>query len=197
MRGSELGFPTPSLDTRGRFVSYEIRKATLQDRDILESLIARSARQLGAQDYTVEQIEGALRGAFGVDTQLIQDGTYFVVESENLIIGCGGWSRRRTLFGGDSHFERSDSELDSRVEPGKIRAFFVAPEHARKGIGTSILKHCEDDARSFGFARLELMATLPGVRLYAKHGYESGPPIQYELAPGLNIEFVPMRKTLE
>lgn len=176
-------------------MSYEIREATLQDRDTLKTLITRSARQLGAQDYTAEQIEGALRGAFGVDTQLIQDGTYFVVESDGQIIGCGGWSRRRTLFGGDSHTERSADELDPCVEPGKIRAFFVAPEYARKGIGTLILKHCEDDARSFGFLRLELMATLPGVRLYAKHGYVAGSPIQYELAPELNIEFVPMRKT--
>lgn len=175
--------------------SYEIREATLQDRDTLKTLIARSVRQLGAQDYTAEQIEGALHGAFGVDTQLIQDRTYFVVESEGQIIGCGGWSRRRTLFGGDSHASRSAVELDPGVEPGKIRAFFVAPEHARKGVGTIILKHCEDHARSFGFLRLELMATLPGVRLYAKHGYVSGFPIQYELAPGLNIEFVPMRKT--
>lgn len=177
-------------------MSYEIRKATLQDREALEMLIARSARQLGAQDYTTEQIEGALRGAFGVDTQLIQDGTYFVVESEGKIVGCGGWSRRRTLFGGDSHVERSAAELDPRIEPGKIRAFFVAPEHARHGIGTIILKRCEEEARSFGFLCLELMATLPGVRLYAKHGYTAGSPLQYELAPGLNIEFVPMLKTL-
>lgn len=177
-------------------MSYEIRRATLQDRDTLETLIARSARQLGLQDYTAEQIEGALRGAFGVDTQLIQDETYFVVESEGQIVGCGGWSRRRTLFGGDSHAERSAAELDPRVEPAKIRAFFVAPEHARKGIGTAILKRCEDDARSFGFSRLELMATLPGVRLYAQQGYVPGSPVQYELAPGLKIEFVPMSKTL-
>lgn len=177
-------------------MGYEIRRATLQDRDTLETLIARSARQLGVQDYTAEQIEGALHGAFGVDTQLIQDGTYFVVESEGQIVGCGGWSRRRTLFGGDSHAERSAAELDPRVEPAKIRAFFVAPEHARKGIGTAILKCCEDDARSFGFSRLELMATLPGVRLYAQQGYVLGSPIQYELAPGLKIEFVPMSKTL-
>lgn len=184
------------LDTRNYLVRYELRQATPQDRETLEALIARSARQLGAQDYTAEQIEGALQGAFGVDTQLIQDGTYFVVESKGRIVGCGGWSRRRTLFGSDSHVERSDTELDPHVEPGKIRAFFVAPEHARKGIGTAILKRCEDDARSFGFSRLELMATLPGVRLYAKHGYVAGSPLQYELAPGLNIEFVPMSKTL-
>lgn len=175
---------------------YQIRKATFQDRGVLETLIARSARQLGAQDYTAEQIEGALRGAFGVDTQLIKDGTYFVVESEGQIVGCGGWSRRRTLFGGDSHTERNPAELDPRVEPGKIRAFFVAPEHARKGIGTLILKHCEEDARSLGFSYLELMATLPGVRLYARQGYVSGTPIQYDLSPKLKIEFVPMKKRL-
>lgn len=175
---------------------YGLRKASLQDREHLETLIARSARELGAQDYTTEQIEGALHGAFGVDTQLIQDGTYFVVESEGKIVGCGGWSRRRTLFGGDSHVERSAAELDHRVKPAKIRAFFVAPEHARKGIGTAILKRCEDDALSFGFSRLELMATLPGVRLYVQQGYVPGSPVQYELAPGLKIEFVPMSKTL-
>jgi GNAT superfamily N-acetyltransferase len=177
------------------FAPYELRKAALQDRDALETLIARSVRRLGAQDYTAEQIEGALRGAFGVDTQLIQDGTYFVVESEGRIVGCGGWSHRRTLFGGDSHTERSAAELDPCVEPGKIRAFFVAPEHARKGIGTMILNHCEDDARSLGFSRMELMATLPGARLYAQHGYLSGSPIQYELSPGLKIEFLPMSKS--
>lgn len=184
------------MDAQDRFMRYELRQATPQDRETLEALIARSARQLGTQDYTAEQIESALRGAFGVDTQLIQDGTYFVMESEGRIVGCGGWSRRRTLFGGDSHAERSASELDPRVEPGKIRAFSVDPEYARKGIGTAILKRCEDDARSFGFSRLELMATLPGVRLYAQQGYVADPPIQYELAPGLNIEFVPMSKTL-
>ena len=120
----------------------------------------------------------------------------FVAESEDRIVGCGGWSRRHALFGGDGHAERSTTELDPRAEAARIRAFFVAPEHARKGIGTAILKRCEHDARLFGFSRLELMATLPGARLYAQYGYLSDPPIQYELAPGLDIEFVPMRKTL-
>ena len=177
-------------------MDYALRKAKLQDRHDLEALIVRSARQLGAQDYTAEQTEGALRGAFGVDTQLIEDGTYFVVESEGRIVGCGGWSRRRTLFGGDRHTERSVAELDPRTEAGKIRAFFVDPEHARKGIGTAILRQCETDARSFGFSRLELMSTLPGARLYKQHGYLPGAPINYELAPGLTIEFIPMSKTL-
>ncbi|MBI3545142.1 MAG: GNAT family N-acetyltransferase, partial [Gammaproteobacteria bacterium] len=173
---------------------YKLRNATLQDHAALEALIARSARQLGAQDYTAPQIEGALRGAFGVDTQLIQDETYFVVESPADIVACGGWSRRRTLFGGDKHAARSAAELDPGTEAGKIRAFFVAPEHARQGIATIILQRCEADARAFGFSRLELMATLPGARFYSQHGYLPGASIQYELAPGLKIEFVPMHK---
>ena len=94
---------------------YELRKATVSDRDALNVLIARSVRELSAQEYTPEQIEGALQGAFGVDTQLILDGTYYVVESEGIILGCGGWSCRRTLFGGDSHTVRDAAELDPRA----------------------------------------------------------------------------------
>lgn len=162
----------------------------------LESLIARSARQLGSTDYTPEQIEGALKGAFGVDTCLIQDGTYFVVEADNIIVGCGGWSRRKTLFGGDSGAARDDEELDPAIQPAKIRAFFVDPDHARKGIGKAILEHCESEALAHGFRQCELMATLPGLRLYRKYGYVAGTPIQYQLESGTAIEFVPMRKTI-
>ena len=184
------------VDKLSTFMPYELRKATLRDRDTLEAHIALSARHLGAEDYTAEQIEGALRGAFGVVTQLILDGTYYVVELEGEIVGCGGWSRRQTLFGGDSHEERNAAELDPNSDPAKIRAFFVSSEHARKGIGTLILKHCEDEARSFGYRRAELMSTLPGLRFYSRHGYIADDPIQYELGPGLTIEFVPMSKNL-
>ena len=175
---------------------YQLRKATLADQACLEALIARSARTLGARDYTAEQIEGALRGTFGVDTQLIIDGTYFVAESGGEILGCGGWSRRRTLFGGDTGTSRDCSELDPRTEPAKIRAFFVDPTHARKGIGRALLKRCETDARAHGFLRAELMATLPGVRLYGPLGYTARSLVHHELAPGLTIEFVPMHKSI-
>jgi GNAT superfamily N-acetyltransferase len=178
-------------------VRYRLRNATLQDRAALRDLIARSARKLSAADYEPEQVEGALRGAFGVDTQLIADGTYFVViEAEGTIVGCGGWSYRRTLFGGDTRAERDAGELDPRVDAAKVRAFFVDPDHARKGIGTLLLEHCEAQARARGFRRAELMATLPGVRLYAARGYVAGKPILYEVAPGVPIEFVPMRKVI-
>lgn len=173
-----------------------VRKASVEDREALQRLIARSARELSAGDYSPEQIEGALRGAFGVDSQLIHDGTYFVVESDGAIVGCGGWSYRRTLFGSDSRAERDAGELDPSTEPAKIRAFFVDPAHARRGIGTMLLQKCESEARERGFARVELMGTLPGVRLYAARGYEPAPMVRYEVAPGVAIEFVPMSKRI-
>jgi GNAT superfamily N-acetyltransferase len=176
---------------------YQLRAATRADADALKLLIARSARELSAQDYSREQIEGALQGAFGVDTQLIDDGTYFVVEFEGRAVGCGGWSRRRTLFGGDAHRERDAGELDPRVDAAKIRAFFVDPDHARRGIGRALLERCESEARAHGFRRLELMGTLPGVRLYQALGYKPAAMVQYPVASGVNIEFIPMSKELE
>ncbi len=173
-----------------------LRAATLEDREVLRDLIDRSARQLSKGDYRAEQVEGALQGAFGVDSQLIQDGTFFVVEEGPVIVGCGGWSYRRTLFGGDKRAERDAALLDPRTDPAKIRAFFVDPAHARKGIGTMLLDKCESEARRRGFSRVELMSTLPGVRLYSARGYSGVEQVQYEVAPGVVIEFVPMSKAI-
>jgi GNAT superfamily N-acetyltransferase len=173
---------------------YALRRATSADLGELETLIAESARALGADDYTAAQIEGALRGAFGVDTQLIRDGTYFVVEHRRDLVGCGGWSRRKTLFGGDARADRDTGELDPATDAAKIRAFFVRPDSARRGIGTAILAHCERDAMAHGFTRFELMATLPGVRLYTARGYVAADPIAWPIGAGLTIEFVPMCK---
>ena len=177
--------------------SYQLRAATRADQGALQQLIARSARELGARDYRPEQIEGALRGAFGVDTQLIDDGTYFVVESDGRLVGCGGWSRRRTLFGGDAHRERDAGELDPRVDAAKIRAFFVDPDYARRGIGRALLERCESEARARGFHRFELMGTLPGVRLYQALGYTPGAMVHYPVSSGVTIEFIPMHKVIK
>ncbi len=174
---------------------YRLRNATSADEPALRNLIARSIRALGVNDYSHEQIEGALEGAFGVDTTLISDQTYFVaVDGAGHIVGCGGWSKRRTLFGGDARSERDDSCLDPRIDAAKIRAFFVDPAHARRGIGRALLRRCELEAARAGFARFELMATLPGLRLYDQYGYIAGDPIQYPLAGGITITFVPMTK---
>jgi GNAT superfamily N-acetyltransferase len=177
-------------------MDYVIRKATLDDRASIEKLIAESARGLSRGDYSGRQIEAALGGVFGVDTNLIEDGTYFVAESGGALVGCGGWSKRRTLFGGDRYAVRDASELDPRTEPAKIRAFFVHPGHARRGIGRAILEACEKEAGAHGFRALELMATLPGVRLYEACGYERAGRAEYEVGEGVSVEFVPMRKEL-
>jgi GNAT superfamily N-acetyltransferase len=173
-----------------------LRAATVEDREVLRELIDRSARELSKGDYRAEQVEGALQGAFGVDSQLVQDGTFFVVEEGPVIVGCGGWSYRRTLFGGDKRAERDSAPLDPRTDPARIRAFFVDPAHARKGIGTMLLDKCESEARRRGFSRVELMSTLPGVRLYSARGYSGVEQVQYEVAPGVVIEFVPMSKAI-
>ena len=178
-------------------MSYVIRRATLDDRAALERLIAESARGLSREDYAEEQIEAAIATVFGVDTDLILDGTYYVAEAEGALVGCGGWSKRRTLFGGDRYAVRDSGELDPATEPGKIRAFFVHPGWARRGVGRAILATCEREARAYGFRSLELMATLPGVRLYAARGYERGERVEYEVGGGVRVEFVPMRKDLE
>jgi GNAT superfamily N-acetyltransferase len=173
-----------------------LRKATHADTPTLKALIARSARELSAEDYRPAQVEGALRGAFGVDSQLLTDGTYFVVEDGGQIVACGGWSFRSTLFGGDARTGRDASTLDPQTQAAKIRAFFVDPSYARRGIGSLLLAHCEQAARAHGFSQIELMATLPGVKLYAARGYTALAMVHFDVGDGQTIEFVPMRKSL-
>ena len=177
-------------------MEYVVRRATLEDRAALERLIAESARGLSRGDYSDEQIEAAIASVFGVDTDLVRDGTYYVAEAAGSAVGCGGWSKRKTLFGGDRYAARDPGYLDPRTEPAKIRAFFVHPAWARRGVAGAILSTCEREAESHGFRAVELMATLPGVRLYAARGYEAGEQVEYEITDGVRIEFVPMRKAL-
>lgn len=177
-------------------MTITLRKAVLADIPQIEALIGRSARGLSQDDYRPSQVEGALRGAFGVDTQLLADETYFVVEDEGRLVGCGGWSFRSTLFGSDARADRDSSTLDPRTQAAKIRAFFVDPGSVRCGIGTSLLERCENEARARGFSQVELMATLPGVKLYAARGYLAGAMVHFDMGLGETIEFIPMRKSL-
>ena len=177
-------------------MSWHLRQATAADAANIQDLISRSIRALGVSDYSSVQIEDALKGAFGLDSQLIADGTYFVVESGGSLIGCGGWSYRRTLFGGDARAGRDAGALDPSTDAAKIRAFFIDPAAARRGIGSALLEHCEAEARRHGFRRAEMMATLPGKRLYEARGYVPGERVDYPVAPGVAIEFVPMSKRL-
>ncbi|HTV75206.1 MAG TPA: GNAT family N-acetyltransferase [Candidatus Acidoferrales bacterium] len=184
------------------FTQPLIRPATHEDVEALRHLIEVSARALQAQDYSADQIEAAIGGVFGVDTTLIDDGTYFVVEippgktKRAKLVGCGGWSRRKTLFGGDQWHEHNAALLDPAHEAAKIRAFFVHPSWARRGIGTLILDACERAAVAAGFRRLEMVATLTGARFYAARGYEQRERFDVQLGNGRCIEVVRMEKPI-
>ena len=175
-------------------MNIHIRRATPADVPRLREVIEASVRGLQAVDYSPAQIEGALQSVYGVDSQLIADGTYLVAEafdSQNKpeIVACGGWSKRKTLYGGDQYAAREDSLLDPKQDAAKIRAFFVHPKWARRGIGSLILEACENEALKTGFTRFEMGATLSGVAFYKAKGYTALENLQ---APLGNEEVLPI-----
>ena len=181
-------------------IPFSIRTARPDDVPALENLLQRSVRGLSEGYYTRRQIESALRYVFGVDTQLIADGTYFVAEldsGERRIVGCGGWSKRRTLFGGDQMKSGEDDLLDPATESARIRAFFIDPNFARRGIGRSLIEACERSARAAGFRRFELGATLPGAPMYAAVGYTAISRIDHAMPDGVILPIVRMQKQIE
>jgi GNAT superfamily N-acetyltransferase len=177
-----------------------VRKAVVGDVAQLLGLIDASVRELQAEDYTLEQRERALKTVFGVDSQLVADGTYLVAEivseelSEPVIAGCGGWSKRKTLYGGDHWTAREDELLDPARDAAKIRAFFIHPDCARCGVGTALLHACEEAARAAGFRRFEMGATLTGVKLFGARGYREVERIEVPLGEGVTLPVVRMEK---
>jgi N-acetylglutamate synthase-like GNAT family acetyltransferase len=155
-------------------MSFLIRTATTEDIPQLDELIELSIRQLSTDFYTPAQIEGSVGFIFGPDTQLIADSTYFVAistDNSNLIVGCGGWSFRKTLFGSDRAPGRVPERRDPSKDAASIRAIFVRPEFVRKGLGMQIMTHCEQAAVRAGFSKLEMGSTLTGLSLYSHCGY--------------------------
>jgi N-acetylglutamate synthase-like GNAT family acetyltransferase len=177
---------------------FQIRQALPDDVPALTTLIQASVRELQADDYTAAQRESALASVYGVDTRLIADGTYFVVEAGDGLgpVGCGGWSKRRTLYGGDRYAGREDSLLDPARDAARIRAFFVHPRWARRGIGALILETCESAAKAAGFTRLEMGATLTGVPFYSARGYTAVEDLAVPLPDGESLAIVRMAKTI-
>lgn len=176
---------------------FQIRAATLADIPALQKLIERSGIGLSAGFYTPAQAQAVTREVFGVDTQLIRDGTYFAIEDGMRIVACGGWSRRSTPYGGDRHKAAPDRLLDPATEPAKIRAFFVDPGMERLGLGSMLMRHCTECALAAGFASLELTATMPGVPLYRAHGFAPVHELRLALEDGqVAVPFTLMRKTL-
>jgi GNAT superfamily N-acetyltransferase len=181
--------------------NIRIRKAALEDVPRLREIIETSVRVLQADYYSPAQIEGALQSVYGVDSQLIADGTYLLAEVTDSqihpeIVACGGWSKRKTLYGGDQYAGREDSLLNPALDAAKIRAFFVHPDRARHGIGSLILEACENAAREAGFTHLEMGATLSGVAFYRTQGYEAIEDQAVPLANGETLRIIRMAKSL-
>jgi len=176
--------------------TFTIRLATMDDLPSLQELIAQSVWQLQASDYSDAQREAATRIVYGTDTQLIRDESYYVVETEGQIVACGGWSRRRTLFGGDQHSPTREPELlNPATDAAKIRAFFVRPGWERRGIGSTMMRKCEQAALAEGFSRAEMGSTLTGIPLYTAHGYHEVERIEVPLDGGLTMTIVRMEKS--
>ena len=194
MSGPRPGSPEATSPTA---TTFALRPAHLEDVSKLETLIAVSARSLLAPWYSPAQIDAAVGSVFAVDTQLIEDGTYFVAAQGPTIVGCGGWSRRRTLFGTDrGHTSDAASELDPACDPARIRAFFVHPECARRGIGAALMRHCEQAAADAGFKIMELVATLAGEVLYAASGFAAVERFEIPLVGALAMPVVRMSKNI-
>lgn len=174
-----------------------LRRATHDDLPALRTLIDASVRVLSRGYYSDAEIESGLRFVFGPDTALIADGTYWVVDDAGVLAAAGGWSRRRTLYGGDQAKSGPDPLLEPGTEPARIRAFFVAPTHARRGFGRLLLEHCAKAAAREGFTSLELMATLPGVPLYAALGFVAVEDTAPMLPDGVALRMVRMHRAGE
>ncbi len=182
--------PIPDTDP------WPLRLAHEEDVSALEALIPLSVRALQSPYYSQAQIEAALGPVFGVDRQLIRDGTYFIAEQDGVIIGCGGWSKRRALDGGDRSREREDELLDPERDAARVRAFFVHPDWARRGIGRSIMAACERTIRESGFSTVDIVATLAGEPLYALFGYAVVERYEIAMVSGMSLPVVKMNKVL-
>jgi GNAT superfamily N-acetyltransferase len=176
--------------------TFNHRLATLADLSELSALMTIAIRQLSAAYLDPAQIEASFE-FMGLDTQLILDGTYFVVESDRRIVGCGGWSRRATLFGGDHSANRDARLLNSEVEPARVRAMYTHPDFVRRGIGRLILSLCEAAAALEGFRSLELVATLPGEPLYSNYGFSVVERIEVPTSTGLTVPCARMSKQVQ
>jgi GNAT superfamily N-acetyltransferase len=180
---------------------FTVRPAVVADIPVLRELIDASVRRLQSGDYSPAQIDSALRTVFGVDSQLIDDGTYLVVQTvasdsddNPVIVGCGGWSKRKTLYGGDRWRDRQDDMLNPEVDAAKIRAFFIHPDWARQGIGTLLLDACENAAHAAGFTCFEMGATLTGAKLFEKRGYIAMERINVPLEGEITLPVIHMVK---
>ena len=175
----------------------KLRVAALADEDAIGALMKESIRSIFPRFYDRRQTESAIRYIGDVDRTLVADGTYFVLESEGEVVGCGGWSRRNLLYTGSGHSDSDARLLDPHTEPARVRAMFVRSDWTRRGLGRRILEECETAAREEEFVQLALMATLPGVPLYAAYGFHPLEEVEITMPDGITLPCVSMDKPVE
>jgi GNAT superfamily N-acetyltransferase len=185
-----MHWPLPKMST----ISLHHRLATRADIAALTALMSAAIGELQKPFLTDAQIASS-RAIMGLDTQLIDDGTYLVVEQDGLVAGCGGWSRRATLYGGDSSPGRDAAPLDPAKDAARVRAMYTHPNFTRRGVGRLILALCEDAARTEGFSCVELMATMTGAPLYRACGYDAIEEVVDEKG-GVGVPLLRMKKVL-
>lgn len=177
--------------------AFIVRLARVDEAETIDALMKASTADLFLRFYNAEQTAASVRYIASVDRQLIADGTYFVVEAERELVACGGWSRRDKLYTGSGDAANDGRLLDPATEPARVRAMFTRPDWTRRGLGTRILQACEDAAKAEGFRALSLMATLPGVPLYERYGFEVTERADIRMPNGLTIASAAMRKPID
>ena len=176
-------------------MDFKYRLANLEDIPAIKGLMEQSITGLLGNYVNEEELEASFE-SMGLDDQLILDKTYFLIDFEGILVGCGGWSNRKTLFGGNHTPNRSNDFLNPNNDSAKIRAMYTHPDWARKGIGTLILELAEKEASNAGFKRCELMATLSGIYLYKNRGYKIDEEIFYRSKKGNSVKMFKMTKFL-
>ncbi|MFL2701333.1 MAG: GNAT family N-acetyltransferase [Gammaproteobacteria bacterium] len=176
-------------------MNFNFRLANSEDIPAIKGLMEQSITELLGNYLNEEELEASFE-SMGLDGQLILDKTYFLIDFEGILVGCGGWSNRKTLFGGNHTPNRSNDFLNPNNDSAKIRAMYTHPDWARKGIGTLILELAEKEASNAGFKRCELMATLSGIYLYKNRGYKIDEEIYYRSKKGNSVKMFKMTKFL-
>ena len=176
-------------------MEFTSKLANFEDIPKIKALMDLSITKLLGFYTTKDELEASFE-SMGLDNQLIEDSTYFLIYYDEILVGCGGWSNRKTLFGGNHTPNRSNDLLDPNLDSAKIRAMYTHPEWARKGVGTLILELAEKEASTSGFRHCELMATMSGIHLYRNRGYKVDEEIIYKSKKGNSVKMFKMTKLL-
>jgi len=176
-------------------MELNIKQATLDDSEDIMALMALSMREILPRFLDEEQVKRS-DASMGIDRELIADGTYYLVYIDEVLVGCGGWSARRTLYGGDNAAKRDSAMADPETEAAKVRAMYTHPDYTRRGIGQALIRKSEVEAKAAGFSRVELGSTAPGLPFYKRCGYAVIEDVSVTDEDGITVPVILMSKGL-